>query len=381
MERIEKALKGLLIQEPFYGVFCMNLNKSLNPSIETLRVGRKNLSLFLEINPDFFCSVSLEEQIQLLKHELLHICFGHLFSFQQSYLMNIAEDFEVNSYIKKLNYGLFPEDFGWERCKGTKWYYEQLVQKGSPDKPNPKNQNGYSSETVKGPLGNTLDSHDWDKIMPENEDERTIMKDRIENLIRQTAEEYSKTHGSVPNEMKIVLDRISRKPPKLVNWREIFRRYLGTIWSIEKKPTKLRENVRFPDNPGKRTKRKASLFVAIDTSGSLGVKDFKIFLEELHNVWEEGCRITIMYCDAKCYEPFEYKGQRIDHVVGRGGTDFHPAIDYFIKVRKNYSTMIYCTDGCADIPKNCPKNMIWVLTPDYCKQNVYPGKKVVIPKK
>lgn len=383
MERIENALKGLLIKEPFYGLFCLKLHKTIDHSIDTLAVSRKDLSITLRVNPDFFMNYDEDLQIQLIKHEILHICFGHLFSFKgidgcDQYLIDLANDYEVNSYIDYIQGGLFPQDKGWEKCMGTKWYYEQLKSEFENEDSSSVSIN--SLNVSSGPLGNTLDCHGtWEEFNSEDTSEDQIIKDTVEGMIKQVADETEKSCGSLPGELVHRIEQLRNRPKKTINWREVFKRLLGTIWSIETKRSRLKENVRFPDNAGSRHKRKARLFVALDTSGSLSEKDFQIFFAELHNVWEEGCGITIVECDTQCYEPFEYKGKKIEFVHGRGGTDFHPAIDMFLERKSKYSAMIYCTDGYCKIPDNCPKNIIWVLTPDHCDKE-YPGKVIRIPK-
>ena len=56
----------------------------------------------LVINPDFFGDLSEPHQQGLLKHELLHIAFGHIVladRYPNKKLFNIAADIEINQYI------------------------------------------------------------------------------------------------------------------------------------------------------------------------------------------------------------------------------------------------------------------------------------------
>lgn len=92
---IEIALKKLLIQKPFYGLFCLSLPKVITTKIPTLCVRKRGITCELCINPDFWNKHTDTEQIALLQHELSHICFQHMFlakSFSSAELFNVAAD-------------------------------------------------------------------------------------------------------------------------------------------------------------------------------------------------------------------------------------------------------------------------------------------------
>lgn len=101
-EQLSKATKTLILEEPFYGLFLVGLNKVYIKSIPTAGVSKHGIGVQLAINPDFFLELSNEHRIGLVKHELLHISFGHLVMrdmYQDKKLFNIAADIEINQYI------------------------------------------------------------------------------------------------------------------------------------------------------------------------------------------------------------------------------------------------------------------------------------------
>ena len=49
-------------------------------------------------------------------------------------------------------------------------------------------------------------------------------------------------------------------------------------------------------------------------------------------------------------------------IHGRGGTSFQPVVDHFNENKNNYTALIYCTDGEAPAPTDCPKNTLWCLS-------------------
>lgn len=60
-------------------------------------------------------------------------------------------------------------------------------------------------------------------------------------------------------------------------------------------------------------------------------------------------------------------------------TDFNPPIEYYIKHKKEYASLIYFTDGESYLPDKKPAGMIWIITSNGYHQD-FPGKTIYIPK-
>ena len=58
-------------------------------------------------------------------------------------------------------------------------------------------------------------------------------------------------------------------------------------------------------------------------------------------------------------------------------TDFNP-VEYYVKHKKDYASLIYFTDGECSLPKKSPSGMVWVITSNGMRQD-YPGKTIYIP--
>ena len=101
-DNLAKAGKTLILKEPFYGLFLVGLNKTFRKDIPTAGVSKNGIGVQLSVNPEFFDNLNELHRIGLLKHELLHISFGHLVlrdRFSNHKLFNIAADLEINQYI------------------------------------------------------------------------------------------------------------------------------------------------------------------------------------------------------------------------------------------------------------------------------------------
>ena len=103
-EKLSRTSKTLMFSEPFYGLFLIGLNKVYRTDIPTAGVSKNGIGVQLAVNPEFFMSLNDKHQIGLLKHELIHIAFGHLTMrdrFENKKIFNVAADIEINQYINK----------------------------------------------------------------------------------------------------------------------------------------------------------------------------------------------------------------------------------------------------------------------------------------
>ena len=134
-ESLAKGIKDLMLQEPFYGLFLIGLNKTWSTIVPTAGVSKNKIGVQLTINENFWEPLPKEHKQGILKHEILHIAFGHL-TLRHKYLdpklFNIAADIEINQYIRKdylPDFALYPETFpelNLPPRAGTDVYYKLL---------------------------------------------------------------------------------------------------------------------------------------------------------------------------------------------------------------------------------------------------------------
>ena len=92
---LDRAVKTLLIREPFYGLFLLNLNRYYGDKCDTACVCRNGINTELCVNKKFWDTLSDDEQLGILRHELMHILFKHITSseyFGDHDKFNIAAD-------------------------------------------------------------------------------------------------------------------------------------------------------------------------------------------------------------------------------------------------------------------------------------------------
>ena len=380
--KLEKAYKKLLIENPFYGLFLLGLSKVIDKSVETSCVRRRGINCELVINPEYWETLDDIQQLNLIQHEIYHIVFQHMFMtpfFKDHEVLNVAADCEVNSYLQNLDdTWIVPSMFNAESKLGTKVYYDIIMSQTPPPPP----QGGGGSNNSNG-LPDTKDDHSsWDKEFQECSDaEKQLIQNQINSQIKTAAEQTMKMRGTIPAEMQAIVDELFKPKPRVFDWKAYFRRMLGSIYDINIKKTRRKESIRFPGAAGIKHKKKVSILVAVDTSGSVNDEELKDFFSEITYIYKVGARITILECDAEISANYEYTGKWTGKVHGRGGTDFQPVIDYYRKNIKDYAALVYFTDGECSIPDNVPRDTIWVITSAGDHKKEYPGRILFIPSK
>ena len=379
--KIEKAYKKLLIENPFYGLFLLGLSKVIDKSVETACVRKRGINCELVINPEYWETQDDIQQLNLIQHEIYHIVFQHMFMtpfFKNHEVLNVAADCEVNSYLQNLdNTWIVPSMFNAEPKLGTKVYYDIIMSQTPPPLP----QRGGDGNGSNG-LPNTKDDHSsWGKEFQECSDaEKQLIQNQINSQIKTAAEQTIKMRGTIPAEMQAIVDELFKPKPRVFDWKAYFRRMLGSIYDINIKKTRRKESIRFPGAAGIKHKKKVSILVAVDTSGSVNDEELKDFFSEITYIYKAGARITILECDAAISANYEYTGKWTGKVHSRGGTDFQPVIDYYRKNMKDYAALVYFTDGECSIPNNVPRDTIWVITSAGDHSKNYPGRTLFIPK-
>lgn len=387
-EDIAKVSKLLMFDEPFYGLFLLTLNKTItqdDAECPTAGVGKNGINQQLIINEKYWNGLKPEHRRGLLKHELLHIIFFHLNMrdiLPDRYIANLAMDIEVNQYIdKKYDSGdgiyltTWPE-LNLKPFEGTRHYYDELKKalQSSNCPQGLKNQ-------YMGMIAGTISMHGtWDQFEGLTEAEKQLMKKQIDHQIKELVENNKKSCGKIPGELQAYIDELFTVTPPVFDWKAYLRRFVGGSLKVYTKKTRRKESKRFSGSPALRVKPKNHILCAIDTSGSVSDKELIEFMNEIHHMHKAGVSITIAQCDADIHDIKEYNGKFDGRIHGRGGTSFEEPIKYFNEHKRQFSTLIYLTDGYASTPHNKPRgSMLWVISSNGKGQPDLPGHQIKIP--
>ena len=379
-DAVARTTKNLIFTEPFYGLFLIGINKKYTDTLPTAGVSKHGIGMQLAINPNFFSDLSEDHRFGLIKHELLHIAFGHLVirdRYQNAKLFNIAADLEINQYIleSKLPEGglllsSFPE-LNLPVKAGTKEYYDILNQ-AQEDGTSPSLDSLMDQMNGETPY----DHATWDEFDDLSEAEKKLVQKQVEHQLKEVAETTIKKNGNIPGELSEVINRLMHVEPAKFDWKGYLRRFIGNSSIVYTKKLRRKYNKRYSGNPGLKIKFKNNILVGVDTSGSVNNDELKEFMSELCHMHKTGHKITVAQCDTSLNSVKEFNPKHNWEIHGRGGTDFQPVIDHFNENKGQYTALIYLTDGEAYAPENCPKNTLWVLSSISDMNDELPGQVI-----
>ena len=400
-DSLSKTSKDLMLKEPYYGFFLLMLHKSWSDQLPTAGVCKNGINFQLMINEKFWTDLSEEHRLGLLKHELLHIAFQHLTTFtmfSDKKMANIAMDMEINQYIDGhwlpeggININDYA-DLNLDRKAGSRYYYDKLKQ-AQEDKKNTGScgcenmdklldgmEQGQSQVTIGPGSGGDGDKevdipdHEWEEFENMPEAEKKLIEKQIQRVMSEAKEQTIKKRGFVPGEISglIKLDEVI--PPKF-NWKAYIRRFTGISTKIFTRKVRRKENKRYSDNPGLKIKMRQNMLVGIDTSGSVCDSELKEFINEIHHLYKAGVNVTIVQCDTKIQSIKNYDGKFELEVSGRGGTYFEPVLELFNE-KKEFTSLIYFTDGEAWTDVKPRKPVLWVLSERSDFNNDLPGRQI-----
>ena len=382
-DQLSRVSKTLIFSEPFYGIFLIGMQKEFTKNCATAGVGKHGIGMRLVINPDFFGELSELHQQGLLKHELLHIAFGHIIMadrYPNKKLFNIAADIEINQYIE---WGMLPpggltlntfSSLNLPKRAGTNKYYKLLEQECD--------ENGNSGNvTLQGILdqmdGNSQYDHkEWEEVTDLPEAEKKLVQKQYEHQMKQTAEEIQKRCGTIPGELAEIIERLFKIEPPKFNWKQYLKRFINNASKIYTKKLRRKYNKRYADNPGLKIKHKNHVLVGVDTSGSVSSEELVEFMHELCHMHKTGNQITVAQFDTELTSIEEFNPKQNWNIKGRGGTYFQPVVDHYNDPKLKYSAFICLTDGEAPNPENCPKNALWVHSSKSRINKELPGIKI-----
>lgn len=425
-QSLSKISKDLMLKEPYYGFFLIMLNKVWRSNLPTAGVSKHNINYQLAINEEFWNSLTDMHKMGLLKHELLHIAFGHLTSFSSfsnKKLANVAMDMEINQYIdrswlpgtdltsdefnqlkeavkaelkeatengatreelkaianKLPPRGVMLEDYAdlkLDKKAGCRYYYDQLLRLQDE-----KDKNGTTGNQAMDDLldsieqGDVPDHSTWEEFDDMTDAEKKLIEKQVQKILQDAKEQTVKKRGNVPGEIEglIVVEEITK--PKF-DWRGYIRRFTGVSTKVFTKKIRRKENRRYEDNPGLKIKMRQHMLLAIDTSGSVSDTELKEFMNEIHHIYKQGVDITVIQCDTSIRSIEPYKGKNEIKVFGRGGTEFDPVLDYYNANLKKYTSLVYFTDGECYTSVKPKSKVLWVLSERSHMNEDLPGQVI-----
>lgn len=365
----------LYMNEPFLGGVSCGISKIVTDKMPTAYIGvrpnGKSHEITMGFNPEFMRSMTQEQRQGVIKHELYHLIFQHIFTRsigEQSYqvMWNWATDLAINSLIGAENLpkmvlcpGTAPIDPKTGKpvegkyadfiknappSMSSDWYFEELrkIQEELGDKD--------GSMAVGSGMG-TMDDHGKWQDIPDDVQEQ--IKDKVREMIEKGVmrADMSNDWGSMPSSIQeIIRKMISRE----IDWRSIVRNFIGRCRTMQRNSTIRKINKKMPYVfPGVKRPLRATFACFIDQSGSMSDDDIALLFGELEGFAQE-TTLDVFHFDTQIDEKSHTvwkKGSPFPpaHRTRCGGTDFQCVAD-FANGRENrgkWSGIVILTDGYA----------------------------------
>lgn len=369
MFNINSAIDRTLIYFPIFKILINNIHFIENNGIKTACTNGNTIYY----NSSFFQTLTKDEHVFIIAHELMHITLKHLSRLEERdmEIWNYATDAVINQILRKNGLPLVdgvidcPDALSFS----AEEYYE--IVKNRPDCEELMSKYRHNKHE------STIATHEhWNEKLSEEltDDLSEINEHNIteinKKLIHDDNQEYK---NSIQEQGPTItsLGSIGKVSP-IIDWKSFLQRKKKKVFSSD-----YNLNNGFFNEEGiykypYELIRKSNIEILVDTSGSVDDELVKAFLQECKNIFDD-YTIKVGCFDNNFYGFQEIKRKNdLDNFIieGRGGTDFNIAVNSF---SKKASIKIIFTDGYAIMPQK-NSDIIWVVYGDI-KLNP-PGGKV-----
>ena len=382
----------LISRFPFYWALLSKIQFRENLNTSTLYITQQNNTLIIILNPDFFIPLMPEHQRALLVHEINHYVLGHLHFRNQDFETHplpwmIACDVTANEFVPftlpkgALTLDMFDLPEG--ESTTTRFYklkeMENLMDKcpqsfcnqGTHEHPQHLQNECFPRELLQQAAkfgAKSKDQHMQKLQAPKDTYEGNIWSTNSSDdndLLYRYSCDWSACNFS-PESIAPMMQYVDANAKKNISWVQLIKRKImghqSPQYSKKHLPRRLPHLLgHIPSR--KNTQEPVKIFVAIDTSGSMGKREFSDIATELCALAKLRTKIDCVQCDTSIVHEETIKpNTKLTQIYGRGGTDLRPP---FERAQKgHYDYLIYFTDGYGPAPEQKPKKMkvFWVLT-------------------
>jgi predicted metal-dependent peptidase len=354
---IEKAKVALLLSNPFFSTIALHWEYVENRDIET--AGTNGPQLFY--NPAFIESLSNQNLVALLAHEVLHVALLHHTrrNKRDSTTWNEAADFAINPLLQENNFVLPEGALINPAYKGmsAESIFDLLP---VPTKDDKDSVTGKEPEKKPQP-GEVFDAPG------ETETEKKAQESKVQSMLVQ-ASNFADLQGKpLPDSLKRLIDKIIYP---LADWRQLLAAFLTELakndysWTVPNRRY-LAHGIYLP---GLHSPQPGELIIFVDTSGSID-NDLLAQIAAEINAIKDNFKIPlkVIYIDdeVRAVQDFGEDDELELQAEGGGGTSFIPGFKYLEENNLQPAAVLYLTDGYCwrfPPPPDCP--VLWALFSD-----------------
>ena len=321
----------VILRYPWFSALLYVLEPVASTEIQTL--GTDGRTLFY--NPSYVGRLNMDEKCAVLIHEVMHCALLHHSrrGFREQMRWNVACDYAINSMLTDMGITLPASCLIDEKYRGMTADAIFDLLDGTPTETDCALRDG--------------DAHN-DASM------RRALVDAVHAALRA---------GKMSSDQA---EMLIGSTSEQIDWRDLLFSHIsgpgGDDWTY-RRPSR-RGAIHDLILPGTSGRRFGTVAVVIDTSGSMTIDDISDAVAEVRALCAEVYdQIFLIECDAdvrRTTEIFPGDDMVLKDSVGRGGTDFKPAIDAAYKLGADQ--IIYFSDLEGDFKRITRGNVIWITT-------------------
>ena len=373
-DKLVTARIGLLLKAPFFGNLATRLQ--LVNADEWCGTAATDGRRFY-YNSEFINKMPLKQVEFLFGHEVLHVVYDHMGrrGERDPKIMNIAADYCVNGDLmeqrvgEKIPVGLYDNKYlGWS----AEEVYDDLMENANKIDIN-KLAQMLLDEHLDGEGEGEGDEGEGDKDgkgRPRlSDEEKKQIRDEIKDAVLQAAQAAGA--GNLPGGVKRMIKDLTEPQ---ISWKELLEQQVqSTIKDDYTFGRPSRKGYHLDAIlPSQKPGETIDIVIGIDTSGSIGPEDLKIFFSEIKGIMDSYTeyRIVVMGWDTAIGGVGEFTSENMNDITefdpeGGGGTDPHCVWEYMIENNMEPKKLIMFTDFCffgwnpSQVENYC--DTVWII--------------------
>ncbi len=372
-----KDRMSLLSWRPFMGTLAMNLE--LIPVVDHRCATAATDGRRIYFNPHFLNSLSQEERLTILAHEIWHCGLSHFSredgKIEEHEMWNHAIDHEVNSLLQDDGFAIPIHAVLYKNYKGesAEIVFEKIKSGEIEMRGEVIDDHNLNNPSKSGEDAKNSGTDGWSTIEADGDGNLNVKVDSDYNP-RRTDDVWKDWKNKMMSAAQQCQDRgvemgaYSGKLNDLfdskIYWRELLRQYLTPLFGGTRKwlPPNRRYVYKKMYLPSIQKEKQLKIVIAVDTSGSTIGDVVKTFVSEVYSILNSfgGYELRLIQCDMDINsdEIFDIDHPFIpdDFVLrGGGGTDFRPVFQLVEESGEPPELLLYLTDGYGTAPKDPPE--------------------------
>ncbi|MGY8755147.1 MAG: vWA domain-containing protein [Candidatus Poseidoniales archaeon] len=373
---------ALLNWRPFIGTLAMNLE--LIPVVDHRCATAATDGKRVFFNPHFLNSLTQEERLTILAHEIWHCGLSHFSRedgrIEDHEMWNHAIDHEVNSLLEDDGFTLPTHAVLYRQYKGesAEVVFDKIksgdiemrgeviddhnINNPSKSAEEAKNSGTDGWSTIESDGEGGLKAKVDSDYTPQRSDD--VWKDWKNKMMAaaQQCQDRGVDMGAYSGRLEDLFD-------SKIHWRELLRQYLTPLFGSTRKwlPPNRRYVYKRMYLPSIRKEKQLKIVIAVDTSGSTTGDIVKTFVSEVFSILNTfgGYELRLIQCDMviNSDETFDIDRPFIPEefvLRGGGGTDFSPVFQLVKEDQDPPELLLYLTDGYGSAPSKPPEYpVIW----------------------